>query len=112
MSNRAITLLFLAAFATVSAAWANEPTRRAPMEPEGLEYTFTVIEQLSEPDLKEFYLNCSRAATRQRLTGGEIAICSVGYERLLRSTFRGDFFALLEWRRGLGRPAEPVHSPF
>ena len=34
------------------------------------------------------------------------------YERLLKGTFRGDFHALLEWRRGLLRPAEPLQGPF
>lgn len=64
------------------------------------------IEQLSEPDLKQFYLHCARESVRQRLGGGEIALCSIGYERLLKETFNGDFRAFLEWRRSARRSAE------
>ena len=53
-----------------------------------------------------------RAAMRQHLASGEIALCSMGYERLLQGTFRGDFHALLAWRRGLLPAAEPLPSPF
>lgn len=57
------------------------------------------ISQLADSDLKAFYLRCTRAALRGVLASGEAALCSVGYETLLRRTFEGDFHALLEWRR-------------
>lgn len=57
------------------------------------------IQQLADADLKEFYLRCSRAAVRGGLGSGEVALCSVGYETLLKRTFEGDFHALLDWRR-------------
>lgn len=70
-----------------------------------------LVERMSEADLKEFYLYCSREAVRGRLGNAEIALCSTGYERLLKGTFGGNFHALLEWRRGLGHSkARP--SPF
>ncbi len=69
------------------------------------------IEQMTEAELKAFYLRCTREAVGGRLNRGHIALCSVGYERLLKSTFQGNFVALLEWRRGLQR-GEPLHSPF
>ena len=57
------------------------------------------IQQLADTDLKEFYLRCNRAALRGGLGSGEAALCSVGYETLLKRTFEGDFRALLDWRR-------------
>lgn len=57
------------------------------------------IQQLTDSDLKEFYLRCNRAAMRGGLGSGEAALCSVGYETLLKRTFEGDFLALLDWRR-------------
>ena len=75
--------------------------------------TVAAINQLSEAELKEFYLRCARESMRGRLSSGEIAFCSIGYERLLQHTFRGDFRALLEWRRTQGRPQQPpLASPF
>lgn len=69
------------------------------------------IEQMSEADLKAFYLQCSREAVHGRLSTSDIAFCSVGYERLLKWTFRGNFVELLEWRRNVGRP-RVMPSPF
>lgn len=57
------------------------------------------LEKLSESDLKKFYVRCSHAALRGRMGSGEIALCSTGYEILLKRVFRGDFRALLEWSR-------------
>ena len=57
------------------------------------------IQRLPDADLKEFYLRCNRAALRGGLGSGEVALCSVGYETLLKRTFEGDFHALLDWRR-------------
>ena len=57
------------------------------------------IQQLPDTDLKEFYLRCNRAALRGGFGSGEAALCSVGYETLLKRTFEGDFRALLDWRR-------------
>lgn len=71
------------------------------------------IEGLSEAELKRFYLRCSRAALRGRLSNGEIALCSTGYERLLRVSFQGNFLELLEWRRNPDRERERAGpSPF
>lgn len=55
------------------------------------------LERLPELDLKSFYLRCSRAASQHALGSGEIALCSLGYEILLKRIFGGDFFALLAW---------------
>jgi hypothetical protein len=63
------------------------------------------VGQLSEAQLKESYLRCSRAAVRGRLQSGEIAGCSIVYETLLKRVFGGDFRALIAWRsEAMGRP--------
>lgn len=69
------------------------------------------IEALSEADLKEFYLNCARASVRERVSPGEIQLCSIGYERLLHRSFGGDFRALLEWRRDAARRRLSAPAP-
>jgi hypothetical protein len=61
------------------------------------------ITRLADPELKAFYLRCTRAAMRGGMASGEVALCSVGYETLLRRTFSGDFLALLDWRRAQHR---------
>jgi hypothetical protein len=58
------------------------------------------LEQLSETEVKQFYLGCSGAAMSGRLGGGETAACSVVYDVLLKRHFDGDFGALLAWSRG------------
>lgn len=71
------------------------------------------IAALPEADLKKFYLTCSRESVRGRLGGGEIQLCSIGYEELLQRSFGGDFRAFLAWRRdAVRRPAtqEPARE--
>jgi hypothetical protein len=50
-------------------------------------------------DIKQFYLQCVRKSTEVRLTAGEAAICSIGYDVLLKRHFAGDFEALLAWSK-------------
>jgi hypothetical protein len=57
---------------------------------------------ISEQDLKSFYMQCDRAAAQGSL-GGDVALCSVAYELLLKRVFDGDFFALLAWWRSEAR---------
>jgi len=59
----------------------------------------SALRNLSEHDLKAFYLRCSHAASHGSLGSSDIALCSVGYEMLLNDVFGGDFFALLAWSR-------------
>src|SRR5688572_25057234 len=103
-SVKSVTLLALAVCTLAGNALAAEPSARAAFSDERVEYSLNAIQRLSEDELKEFYVRCSRAAVRGRLGHGEIALCSTAYERLLKEIFRGDFRALLEWRRSLRRP--------
>ncbi len=57
------------------------------------------VETLSDERLKAFYLRCSDVAIGRQLGSGEIALCSIGYEMLLKRSFGGDFTALLAWSR-------------
>lgn len=57
------------------------------------------IEQLSEHDVKRFYLRCNEESLQRRLDSGEASICSIGYDILLTKHFKGNFHALLAWSR-------------
>jgi len=50
-------------------------------------------------DLKRLYLECDRVSIAQRLTPGEVMMCSTVYEALKRHAFEGDFDRLLAWSR-------------
>jgi hypothetical protein len=47
--------------------------------------------------LKAMFLICTEAARTQLLDLGSAAACSIGYEALLRSSFGGNFQALMAW---------------
>jgi hypothetical protein len=96
-----VLVLTLAGCAMAAMDAASEPSGEPSFADE--RSPFDAIEQLSEAQLKEFYVRCARDSVRGRLGHGEIALCSIGYERLLKGPFRGDFRAFLEWRRSLTR---------
>ncbi len=91
----ALRPLLALALLAASASHAQVPARPADADAA----VQVAIHELSDGDLKAFYVRCSRAAMQQRLGGEEIALCSVGYELLLTRTFRRDFHALLAWSR-------------
>lgn len=91
-------LALAAAALTVTAAGAEQPPRRVDAES-----MFTAaLHELSERDLKARYLQCSQAALQGQLGSQEIALCSLGYEVLLRRVFGGDYLALFAWSRSEG----------
>ena len=59
--------------------------------------TLARYEQLSTECLKTVVLECARVANRVLLDPGSAAVCSFGYEALLRRGFGGDFRALVAW---------------
>ena len=94
------TVLAAAALAaSAPPAWADDVPFSAQQVAADGSAAIAHIQQLADTDLKEFYLRCNRAALRGGLGSGEAALCSVGYETLLKRTFEGDFRALLDWRR-------------
>lgn len=50
-------------------------------------------------DLKRLYLECDRVSIAQRLTQGDVMMCSTVYEALKHHAFDGDFDRLLAWSR-------------
>ena len=67
-------------------------------EPDQVRMAF---ERLSEKEMKDLYLRCNEEALASRLAKAEIALCSIGYDVLLKQHFHGEFGALLAWSKGL-----------
>ncbi|HWP11999.1 MAG TPA: hypothetical protein VNN06_09280 [Ramlibacter sp.] len=61
--------------------------------------TLMWFEQMPEGCLKSLFMECAEAANERFLDLGSAAICSIGYEALLRQGFGGDFHALIAWWR-------------
>jgi hypothetical protein len=55
------------------------------------------IRQMTEIDLRQFYLRCARVAEQRRLAHDEMLACSVGQDALLTRVFGGRFDAMLAW---------------
>lgn len=64
-------------------------------------------ERLPRPCLTAIFDACTVAAGRSLLDPGSAAICSFGYEALLKQGFGGDFGALMAWWRSQRPPAAP-----
>lgn len=60
----------------------------------------------TEVDLKAAFLRCEAGAAVRVLPLDEAAGCSLVYERLLKTTFGGDFARLMAWWRS-ARAAAP-----
>jgi hypothetical protein len=54
-------------------------------------------EQLPHSCLRQIFAACSQASARGFLDFGSAAVCSFGYEALLRQQFGGSFRALMVW---------------
>jgi hypothetical protein len=68
----------------------------------------SAFEQLPEACLKALFMACDEDANRRILDPGSAAICSIGYEALLKRGFGGDFHALLGWWRSQ-HPVNPFN---
>lgn len=101
--SRLVLLLALSA-GPQALAWAEAPADCRPGgEPLNVlterEAIISRLEQLPESCLKDMFRGCSAAARETMLDGGSAALCSMGYEALLRRSFQGDFNALMAWWR-------------
>jgi hypothetical protein len=56
-------------------------------------------ERLPAGCLQATFRQCTEASERTLLDLGSAAMCSIGYEALLRKHFGGDFHALMAWWR-------------
>lgn len=63
------------------------------------EQLFTTFERMPEPQVKGFFLLCSRESSQRMLDFGDAMRCSMANDALLKRSFRGDFDALLAWWR-------------
>jgi hypothetical protein len=59
--------------------------------------TIASMERLPESCLKTLMVECNRGAEEGLLDLGSAAVCSMGYEALLRKSFGGSFGAMLAW---------------
>lgn len=97
--------LALLAFACIAhparAGTAQAPECRAAVSPSqplaNRKETIASLEQMPESCLKSLLVECSDNAGEQLLDLGSAAICSMGYEALLRKSFGGSFGAMLVW---------------
>jgi hypothetical protein len=64
-------------------------------------------ERLPAHCLKAILHECGAVASRSLLDFGSAAMCSIGYEALLKQGFNGNFQALLAWWRS-ERPEPPA----
>jgi len=71
-------------------------TQGSMLFPDRLE-TISALQQMPESCLKILVTACSNTAHQQMLDPGSAAMCSMGYEALLRKTFNGSFHAMLAW---------------
>lgn len=102
---------FAAAAALCAAAWAAHaggapeaqcaaPTAQGnEIFPDRAE-TISAMEQLPQDCLKSLVAACGRSANTHLLDLGSAAMCSMGYEALLRKGFNGSFPAMMAWWRG------------
>ena len=63
------------------------------------ESTIVSMQEMPEGCLKSMMLRCGDAANRGLLDPTNAAMCSMGYEALLRKSFGGSFPAMMAWRR-------------
>lgn len=107
MDARALRCLLAAAaiLATLPAA-AAEPAGQCSIPGEGTDPLadragiLAQYERLPQPCLQAIFTACTAASSRTLLDFGSAAVCSFGYEALLRQGFGGNFRALLAWWQG------------
>ena len=97
-------LAVAAALVTAGAATASGPAPacQTPAQADPLADragTLAQYERLPRACLVATFEHCSRAAGQALLDPGSAAICSFGYEALLRQGFGGDFGAMMAWWR-------------
>src|SRR5215208_8298816 len=90
----------MAASAPVSAAddlgMACQSSARQ-VDPAKRESELLVFDREPEACLKSMFMNCSEASEQNVLDMGTAMVCSLAYEALLESVFRGNFDNLLAW---------------
>ena len=97
---RALIGLALACFAA-TVQGEEKPSCEAALPPGGVigdrSGAIASMENLPQSCLKEMVIECSRNADTAVLDLDTAAVCSTGYEALLRKGFGGNFKALIAW---------------
>lgn len=105
---KAIALRWLLAIAGLAASMpAGAQSPAGPCEVQAFEDhafvdrlgTLSRFEQLPAQCLKVLFMRCSEEAGSHVLDLSSAAVCSIGYEAMLRTIFAGDFQALMAWWR-------------
>lgn len=105
MQMKPAPLILTLMFAVAPMALRAEPAGHCPASIAGLATfndragSLARFEQLPSACLETLFLRCSREAGERMLDLGDAAICSYGYEALLKRRFGGDFNAMLAWWR-------------
>jgi hypothetical protein len=77
------------------------------VDPAKRESELLVFDREPEACLKAMFMNCSEASEQNVLDVGTAMVCSVAYEALLKSVFKGNFDTLLAWWQSQrGKPGE------
>ncbi len=103
MDARALRCLVAAAVVTASLpalAESPSPACELPAAGDPLADRAGILaqyERLPQACLREIFAACSTAASRSLLDFGSAAVCSFGYEALLKQGFGGNFRALMAW---------------
>jgi hypothetical protein len=104
MHPRAIALAaLLCAGAFPVHAFESGPAQcRAPQEAVGIDDRaggIAALERMPDSCLKEMMMQCGDSANQRLLDLGTAAMCSMGYEALMRKSFGGNFRELMAWWR-------------
>lgn len=89
-----------AAQAGEAAAQCEAPTAQGSVMFPDREETISSMQEMPESCLKSLVVLCGRSADQRLLDLGSAAMCSMGYEALLRKSFGGSFHAMMAWWRG------------
>ena len=81
-------------------AQCEAPTAQGSIMFPDREETISSMQAMPEICLKTLVVVCGRSANEGLLDLGSAAMCSMGYEALLRKSFGGSFQAMLAWWRG------------
>ncbi len=104
MDARALPFLVAAAMLAASPA-ANAATGACELpaqEADVLAERDTLLqryERLPQHCLQAIFRECTAASAQSLLDFGSAAVCSLGYEALLKNGFNGNFHALIAWWR-------------
>jgi hypothetical protein len=108
-STLRIALIWVACAAPLAHAQDHAKTQCRLAVPEGHPMvhraeTIASMQHLPDSCLKSMLVECDETARASLVDPGSAALCSMGYEALLRKSFGGSFGAMLAWWQQGGAP--------